>query len=115
MAHHSGSSQNSEIIQRLRDAVADLERRARSLGTGRLRHDVGNSIGAARNALSLLEETGADGQKFLDIAQRNVDRAEKLLGGALADAPPNDAELGGNQRNDLGRARERDHGDTLGF
>ncbi len=115
MANHPGSSQDSETIRRLRDAVADLERRSRTLGAGERRHDVGNAIGAARNALSLLEEGGSDGQKFFEIAQRNVDRAQKLLGGALADAPPRDAELGGDERNDLRRASEGDHGDTVGF
>jgi hypothetical protein len=115
MANHPDSSRNSESIQRLRDAVADLERRSRTLDSGNLRHDVGNAVGAARNALSLLDEGGADGQKFFDIARRNVDRAEKLLGGASASAPPRGAELGRDERNDLRRASEGDHGDTVGF
>jgi hypothetical protein len=91
--------------------VDDLERRGRTVSIPTIRHDVSNAVGAARNALELLAENPEPeaAARFMEIAQRNVERASQLLGGA------SDVRSGRNERNDLGSAREGEHGETFGL
>ena len=107
---------NADLIRGLREAMAELEHRLRALGHGMLKHDAGNAVGAARNALVLLDEASAGErqERFVEMARRNVDRARRLLSGELADAP-RALESAGNERNDLRRPREDDHGKPVGF
>lgn len=88
-----------------RERLADLECRA-AKRTGSVKHDAANAIGAARNALALIEDDADTGsrRRFAEIAQRNIAQAERLLG-----------DSGGNERNDLGSAGDRDHRDALGL
>jgi hypothetical protein len=66
-----------------------------------------------RNALILLDEhhDAAEGVRFLAIAQRNIRLAEELLAGRGAEGVGSR----GDERDDLGRARKRDDGNTLGL
>lgn len=107
----------------LHEQLADLERRGKALAASKLRHDVGNAVGAAHNALELLEENAVadNAAKLIQIARRNLDLATELLDGlapneapGLADAPP-EPRSAGNERNDLRGSGERDHPDTLGL
>jgi len=104
--HSHGDSDTTQV---LRNAVAELEQRARALPPGTLRHDVTNAVGAARNALTLLmdEPDAIEPDHILEIARRNISAARGLLNGQPAS--------GGNQRDDLGRASEGDHRDTFGL
>jgi len=108
------SPDDAESVHRFREAVADLEKRARSLAAGALRHDVGNAVGAARNALALVEDTAqnADRVRFVEIARRNADRANELLRRA---SPASESEAGdvtpgqrsgSDERDDLRGSRE---------
>jgi hypothetical protein len=103
--NRSPRADDDDSLRELRRTVAELERRLYSLAPGQLRHDVGNTIGAARNALSLIDEDAGDPVRLLEIAQRNVVAAERMLA----------AESGGDERDDLGSAGHRDHGSTLGL
>lgn len=96
-----------EFIEHFREELADLSARARMLPR-EIRHDIGNAIGAARNALELIAEysQSPERQRFIEIARRNAERAEHLL--ASAGDP-------GNQGNDLRSASKGDHGNALGF
>ncbi len=91
-------------VERFRGVLADLAARARSLPR-EARHDVGNAIGAARNALELIAECRNDSEleRFIEIARRNAERAEHLLASA------------GDERNDLRSAGEGDHRNAIGF
>jgi hypothetical protein len=112
----TSAPRNIKQLERLRAAISDLEARLRSLGSGVLRHDVGNAIGAARNALVLLDEgtsRAAEQTKFVEMAERNVSRAQRLLSGELADTPRSD-ESRRDERDDLRSESERDHRDALG-
>lgn len=104
--HPHGDADTTHL---LRSEVAELEHHARSLPPGTLRHDVTNAVGAARNALALLEDEpdAVDPAHFLEIARRNIASARGLLNGQSAS--------GGNQRDDLGRSGEGDHRDTFGL
>lgn len=108
----------------MRSAVFDLERRARTLSSSQLRHDVSNAVGAARNALQLLEEDpcSATAARFTEIARRNVALATQLLSESPFDDPRSSAPDGPgippssrNERDDLGGTGEREHGNTLDF
>jgi hypothetical protein len=103
-------------LRKLRATVEDLEHRARAVSSPSLRHDAANVVGAARNALVLLGENPEPeaAVRFMEIAQRNVGLAKQLLCGGKADgaSPP---ASGRDERNDLGRAGEGEHQDTLGF
>lgn len=97
-----------ESRARLREAIAVLAQRGKAVTAPRVRHDVRNAIGAARNALALLDE-GAPAEtvaRFNEILYRNLDRAERLL---------RSAESGRDERNDLGSASQRENGNTLGL
>jgi hypothetical protein len=104
-AHGHRQFHDEDALANLKQSVTELERRLRELGSGSLRHDVSNTIGAARNALSLLDEDAgsSDPARFVEIAQRNIQQAERLLAN----------ESGRNEGNDLGRASERDNGSTF--
>ena len=119
-----------EERRELRNVIAELARRGRTIRSSRLRHDMTNAVGAARNAVELLEEnpSGDGAIRLLQMAQRNIDRAERLL--AESDAERGVEEVGPadvvaetrpadrsarNQRNDLGGSGERDHRDTFGL
>jgi hypothetical protein len=112
-------SNDAESLRLLRASIDDLERRGRAQSAPRLRHDIGNGIGAARNALELFDEDpgAVAAGRFIQIARRNVERVAELLkqgASAVDDAPSNDRS-NRNERNDLGGAGEREHGDTLGL
>lgn len=94
--------------------VDDLEGRTRAVSTSSLRHEVTNAVGAARNALILLGENPEPEaeRRFMEMVERNVERATELLRGVQPDGAAASAR---DQRDDLGRPREREHGDTLGF
>jgi hypothetical protein len=97
-----------ESRARLRETIAALAQRSRAVTAPRVRHDVRNAIGAARNALALLDE-GAPADavaRFNEILYRNLDRAERLL---------QSVESGRDERDDLGRTGQRDDGDPLGL
>jgi hypothetical protein len=99
-----------------RSRVDDLERRSRAVSSSMLRHDVANAVGAARNALLLLSENPEPeaAARFLEIAKRNIERAEQLLcdvDGGAAERPGSARD----ERNDLGGASERQHGDAFGL
>lgn len=114
---------DTAALRCLHDQLADLERRGKALAASKLRHDVGNAVGAAHNALELLEENSGAGNadKLIEIARRNIDRASELLHlPAANDAsgrvePSPEPRSGGNERNDLGGSGESDHRDTLGL
>jgi hypothetical protein len=107
------SSTPSEV-GRLRHAVDALDQRSRSVTSPKVRHDLSNAIGAARNALQLvIESPELDAHaRFMEIAQRNVDRATRLLDGP---ADGGSSSSGRNERDDLGRASERNHRETFGL
>jgi hypothetical protein len=114
---------DTAALRCLHEQLTDLERRAKALAASKLRHDVGNAVGAAHNALELLEENSVaeNAAKLLRIARRNLDLASELLDGSasnestgLADAPPTQRSAR-NERNDLRRTGEGDHPDTLGL
>ena len=114
---------DTEALRGLREQLADLEHRGRAVETRKLRHDVANAVGAARNALTLVDENpaAAEASRFIEIAHRNIERATELLRGTpsgngipAANAPP-DARSGRNEGNDLGSADERNHRDALGL
>jgi hypothetical protein len=94
-------------VDRFREILAELSARARQLPTEQ-RHDAGNSVGAARNALELILESRGNPERvrFIEIAIRNMQRAETLISSSGS---------AGNQRNDLGRSGKGDNGNTLGF
>lgn len=99
---------DADLLRQLRGRIAEIERRAHGLVSGTLRHDVNNAVGAARNALTLLdEEAAAEPERFLAISRRNIERAERLLGDADGSAR--------DERNDLGRERESNHRDAFGL
>src|SRR4051812_43068329 len=50
------SPDDPESLRHFRETVIELERRVRALSSGALRHDAGNAVGAARNALALVED-----------------------------------------------------------
>jgi hypothetical protein len=110
-------------LEPLRERIAELERRARAITDANARHDVTNSVGAARNALILLDEGEDEGQaaRFVEIARRNVEHAEAMLGPRAGDAGRRDTaretprDSAGDERNDLGRQGERDHRDAFGL
>ena len=93
-----------DFVDHFRHVLADLSARAHKLPT-ETRHDISNAVGAARNALELIAECAGrpERQRFIDIARRNAERAERLLDSA------------GNERNDLGSQGEGDHHNALGF
>jgi uncharacterized membrane protein YccC len=127
MAHHDsrrltmndGSHDEEETrLRTLRATVADLEARSRALSPSSLRHEVTNAVGAARNALVLIGENAEPeaAARFMEIVHRNVDRARQLLSGNdSASGAAGNAPSARDQRNDLGRPREGEHGDTLGL
>lgn len=84
--------------------LTELATRARMLSR-EARHDVGNAIGAARNALELIAECRDDSERkrFIEIARRNAERAERLLASAR------------DERNDLRGTGEGDHRNAIGF
>ena len=102
-------------VGRLRAKVEELERRSRALSSSMLRHDVANAVGAARNALVLLGEHNEPeaATRFLDMAKRNVDRAQQLLG--IDSAASSGGASARDQRNDLGGTREGEDADTFGL
>lgn len=104
-ADFSDATKRREFVEELRA----VERRAAMLDR-HTRHDVTNAAGAARNAVFLMEDdaTTLSFERLVDIARRNSRIAEELL---RAVRPPS----GGNERDDLGRARERDDADTFGL
>lgn len=106
-----GGAGDAESVDGLRATIDDLERRVRSVTGSPLRHDIGNAMGAARNALVLYDEnTGTPtGERFIQIARRNVARVEELLKASA------EGRSGRNERNDLGGAGERENRDTLGL
>src|SRR3954447_16062523 len=112
-------SNDAESLRLLRASLDDLERRRRAVSAPAVRHDVGNGIGAARNALELFEDDpgAASAARFIQIARRNVERVAELLkqGASAVDDAPSSDRSGRNERNDLGGAGEREHGDTLGL
>ena len=102
------TTRDTSHVNGYRQRLAELERKARSASRD-ARHDIVNDLGAARNALQLVDE-GADAgerERFEAMARRNIEHAEKLLG---SDAS---AKVSGrDERNDLGGPGERDHGDS---
>lgn len=91
-------------VERFRGVLADLAGRARELPAD-ARHDIGNAVGAARNALELIAESRGKPERarFVEIALRNAERAERLLTSC------------GNERNDLGGPSKGNHRDAFGF
>jgi hypothetical protein len=86
------------------------------------RHDIVNALGAARNALLLIDEgaQGAELERLRDIARRNVHNAEHLVRvhfnpAATRPSGAPAARSAGNERHDLRSPGERDHGNTLGL
>lgn len=108
-------SSTTEELRCLRAAVEDLERRARAVSSPTKRHDLTNAVGAARNALELLSEDPEPkaAARFLDMVQRNIDRATALLGGESNAA--SESRSARDERNDLGGAAEREHRETFGL
>jgi hypothetical protein len=108
-------SSTTEEVRRLRAAVEDLERRARAVSSPAKRHDLTNAVGAARNALELLSENpeGKTAERFLEMAQRNIDRATELVGGESSGAA--DSRSARNERDDLRGTSEREHRETFGL
>jgi hypothetical protein len=114
-------------LEPLRERIAELERQARAITDANARHDVTNSVGAARNALILLDEGEDEGQaaRFVEIARRNVEHAEAMLAPRAGEPGRRDTaretareasrESAGDERNDLGRQGERDHRDAFGL
>jgi hypothetical protein len=99
---------------RLRSSLADVERRGRQITSRRLRHDINNAVGAARNALVLFDEDARPeaAARFMQIALRNVARAEALLNEAAAEESASSPSAR-NERNDLGGAREGENGNSV--
>lgn len=119
-----GALLDEESSRRLRVTIQELERRGRALSSSQVRHDVSNAVGAARNALQLLDENpnAPAADRLVQIALRNVQRAEHLLEAGTPGAddvarepvsPPDRSS--GNQRDNLGGASERDHRDAFGL
>ena len=102
-------------LRNLRAAVADLERRSRAISAPSLRHEIANAVGAARNALVLIGESPEPeaAARFMEIVNRNVDRARQLL--SAVDPNVSNAPSARDQRNNLGSASEGEHEDTLGL
>jgi hypothetical protein len=116
---------DDDSLRRFRAELADLEQRAQGLSRD-ARHDVTNSLGAARNAVILIEEgaQGAERERFVEIAKRNVRHADHLIramhadAGANAGAAPAEGPVGDSardERNDFRRPGEDDHRDAIGF
>lgn len=109
-ADFSDATMRREFLEELRG----VERRAAMLDRA-TRHDVTNAAGAARNAVLLMDDDAntLSFARLVDIARRNSRIAAELL---RAVRPPSEpAESGGNERNDLGRARERNDTDAFGL
>lgn len=106
---------NADARAELRRRLAELEQRARSLASPQLRHDANNAVGAARNAAELVRDARDETERarFVEIAKRNLARAEQLVGAPLADAPETDSAR--NERNDLRCQGESDNRDALGL
>jgi signal transduction histidine kinase len=108
-------SSRTEELRRLQAKVEDLDRRGRAALSQTARHDLTNAVGAARNALELLSENPEPeaATRFLEMAQRNIDRAAALLG---AESSGGDTSRSArNERNDLGGTGERKHWETFGL
>lgn len=107
-------SSTTDELRRLRAAVDDLERRARKVSASTMRHDVTNAVGAARNALELLDECpeAEAAVRFLEMVRRNIDRATQLLGAEGVAGEPRSSR---NERDDLRGAGEGDHRETFGL
>ncbi len=108
-------------LHSLRARITELEQRARALLDPTMRHDITNALGAARNAIILIDEGEEEptASRFAEIARRNVERAEATL---QTSAPAREADAGsstgasaGDQRNDLGGTREGDNRDAFGL
>lgn len=117
MSDRAANSNASSSLRSLRDRIAELERRARGVVEANVRHDVSNALGAARNAIILLDEGEDEGKsaRFVEIARRNVAQAEAMLNPAPRGDGPECEPSGGDQRNDLGSSGERDNRDAFGF
>jgi hypothetical protein len=113
---------NPEVpLRALRDRIAELEREARSISDANARHDVTNALGAARNAIIMLDEGENESKaaRFVEIAQRNVRQAEAMIH-PRGDEParparPEARDSGGDEGDDLGRMGERDDRDGFGL
>jgi hypothetical protein len=105
----------TEEVRRLQAAVEDLERRARAVSSPANRHDFMNAVGAARNALELLSENpeGKTAERFLEMAQRNIDRATGLVGGQSSGAA--DSRSARNEGDDLRGTSKGDYRETFGL
>jgi hypothetical protein len=115
MTDRALSSDAAASLPSLRDRIGELERQVRTLSDATARHDVANALGAARNAIIMLDEGEDEGKaaRFVEIAQRNVRRAEAMIH-PRGDEPER-PESGGDARNDLRREGERDHRDAFGL
>jgi hypothetical protein len=100
---------DATVRRQLRVDLDTIERQAATLDRV-ARHDVSNAAGAARNALQLLEEgaTALSFGRLVEMATRNLQRAADILAKARDRS-------GGNERDDLGRARQGDDADAVGF
>ena len=117
MSDCAPNSNASASLRSLGDRIAELERKARSVVDAKVRHDVTNALGAARNAIILLDEGENEGKsaRFVEIAHRNVAQAEAMLNPAPRADEPERESSAGDKRNDLGSASERDNRDSFGF
>jgi hypothetical protein len=115
MTDRASNSNASASLRSLRHQIAELERQARTLSDATTRHDVTNALGAARNAIIMLDEGEDEGRaaRFVEIAERNVRQAQAMIHRGGND--PGRRESVGDQRNDLGREGERDHPDAFGL
>jgi hypothetical protein len=107
----------SRSLRSLRDRITELERKARGVVGAKARHDVTNALGAARNAIILLDEGEDDGKaaRFVEIAQRNVAQAEAILNPAPRGDEPEREPSAGDKRDDLRGSGERDDRDAFGL
>jgi hypothetical protein len=103
-----------EVRRAFLEELATIQRIALTSSRS-VRHDVTNAIGAARNALVMIAESVSDDAvtRFADIAERNRRQAWLLVGQPLADV--RDVLDRRDERDDLGREREREDGNALGF
>lgn len=117
MSDSAPNTTASASLRSLRDRIAELERKAQNVSEAQARHDITNALGAARNAIILLDEGENEGKaaRFAEIARRNVAQAEAMLNPAPRGDEPERASSAGDQRNDLGSSGERDNRDTLGL